>query len=102
MDSYLIPSVKFNHCNDGEYQRRSACQNKIRLFLEEPKLLIRLFIHALLRNVHLVKQFVSINKFKEIIFSFIRHKDNSVFAIHVTRGSKFLKSSDLFDDPRFL
>ena len=32
----------------------------------------------------------SVYRFKEIIFSFIRHKDKSVFAIHDTKGLKLL------------
>ena len=58
----LLPSYLqsyLNHYNYGEYQTSSACQNKMKtLSLEEPKLLIRLFIHILLSNgVHLVKKF---------------------------------------------
>ena len=33
---------------------------------------------------------VSVNKFKEIILNFIRPKENSVFAIHDTKGLKLL------------
>ena len=33
---------------------------------------------------------VSVNKFKETIISFIRSKENSVFAIHDTKGLKLL------------
>ena len=42
--------------------------------------------------MHLVKKFetVSVNKFKETIISFIRLKENSVFAIHDTKGLKLL------------
>ena len=57
----LLPSYLqsyLNNCNNGEYQAKSACQTRLRLFLEEPTLLIRLFIHALLKNnVYLVKKF---------------------------------------------
>ena len=35
---------------------------------------------------------VSINKFKEIILSFLRLKENSVFPIHDTKGIKLFHS----------
>ena len=38
-----------------------------------------------------IRSMVSVNKFKEINLSFIRPKDNSVFAIHDTKGLKQLK-----------
>ena len=69
MGRYVILTLKvncvkaiFKACdlqdNYGGYQTRSACQNNMkRLSLEEPKLLIRLFIHTLLSNgVPLVKK----------------------------------------------
>ena len=69
-------------------------KTRSRLFLDKPRFLIRLFIHTLLRNgVHLVKKIrniVSANQFKEITLSFIRLKENSVFAIHNTKGLKLL------------
>ena len=37
-----------------------------------------------------IRNIVSVNKFKEIIFSFIRPKENFVFAIHDTKGLKLL------------
>ena len=37
-----------------------------------------------------IRNILSVNKFKEIILSFIRHKENSVFAIHDTKGIKLL------------
>ena len=37
-----------------------------------------------------IRNVVSVNKFKEIILSFIRPTENSVFAIHVTKGLKLL------------
>ena len=37
-----------------------------------------------------IRNIVSVNKFKEIILSFIRPKENSVFAIHDTKGLKLL------------
>ena len=37
-----------------------------------------------------VRNIVSLNKFKEIIFNFIRPKENSIFAIHDTKGLKLL------------
>ena len=38
-----------------------------------------------------IRNMVSVNKFKETIISFIRPKENSVFAIHDTKGLKLLK-----------
>ena len=38
-----------------------------------------------------VRNIVSVSKFKEIFLSFIRPKQNSVFAIHDTKGPKLLK-----------
>ena len=37
-----------------------------------------------------IRNIVSVNKFKEIILSFIRPKENSVFVIHDTKGLKLL------------
>ena len=37
-----------------------------------------------------IRNIVSVNKFKETIISFIRRKENSVFAIHDTNGLKLL------------
>ena len=37
-----------------------------------------------------IRNIVSVNKFKETIISFIRPKENSVFAIHDTKGFKLL------------
>ena len=37
-----------------------------------------------------IRNIVSVNKFKEIILSFIRPKENSIFAIHDTKGLKLL------------
>ena len=37
-----------------------------------------------------IRNIVSVNKFKEIIFSFIRPKENFVFAIHDTKGLKLM------------
>ena len=37
-----------------------------------------------------IRNIVSVNKFKETIISFIRPKENSVFAIHDTKGLKLL------------
>ena len=36
------------------------------------------------------RKIVSLNPFKEIILSFIRPKENSVFAMHETKGIKLL------------
>ena len=38
-----------------------------------------------------IRNIVSVNKFREIILSFIRHNENSVFAIQDTKGLKLLK-----------
>ena len=38
-----------------------------------------------------IRNIVSVNKFREIILSFIRPNENSVFAIHDTKGLKLLK-----------
>ena len=37
-----------------------------------------------------IRNIVSVNKFREIILSFIRSKENSVFPIHDTKGLKLL------------
>ena len=37
-----------------------------------------------------IRNIVSVNKFREIILSFIRSKENSVFTIHDTKGLKLL------------
>ena len=84
--SYLI------HRNEGEYQTRSTYQNKMKILSRGAQAFdIRLFIHALLRNdMHLVKKYkkVLVNKFKTIIFSFIRPMENLVFAILDSNGIK--------------
>ena len=65
-----------------------------KLSLEEPKLLIHLFIHTLLKNgVQLSEEIwnkVSVNKLEKIILSFIIPKENSVFATSDTKGLKLL------------
>ena len=37
-----------------------------------------------------IRNIASVNKFKEVILSFIRRKENSFFAIHDTKGLKLL------------
>ena len=75
---------------------QNTCFVKTRgsLSLEEPKLLIRLFIHTLIKQwctlSEEIRTIVSVNKFKETIISFLRPKENCVFAIHDTKGLKLL------------
>ena len=65
-----------------------------RLFLEEPKFLIRLYIQYCIKEWFTlseeIRNIVSVDKFKEIILSFIRPKENSVFAMYGTKGFKAL------------
>ena len=93
----LLPSYLqsyLSHYNYGEYQTRSACQNKVKTLSGRTKAFNSSFypysikqwcaLSAEIRNI------VSVNKFKETIISFIRPKENSIFAIHDTKGLKLL------------
>ena len=83
-----------NHYNDGEYQTRSGCQNKMRTLSGRTKAFNSSFYpystkewFALSKEI---RNIVSVNKFKEIILSFIRTKKDSVFEIHDTKVLKLL------------
>ena len=88
LQSYL------NHHNYGEYQARSACQNKIKTLSGRRKVFnLSFYPYSIKEWFSLseeIRNIVSVNKFKEIILSFIRPKENSVFAIHDTKGVKLL------------
>ena len=77
MPSYLQPYL--NHCNDGEYQKRSACQNKMRTLSRKTKAFNSSFYSCSIKKWCVLNDeiwnIVSANKFKEIIFSFIRTKE---------------------------
>ena len=77
----LLPSYfqsYLNHYNDGEYQARSACQNKMKALSERTKAFNSSFypysIKELCALSEEIRNIVSVNKFKEIILSFIRPK----------------------------
>ena len=49
-----------------------------------------------------IRSIVSVNKFREIIFSFIRPKEDSFFAIHDTKGLELLAHLRLnFNEHKF-
>ena len=93
----LLPSYLqsyLNHYNYGEYQTRSACQNKIKTLSRRTKAFNSSFYPYSIKQwcafSEEIRNIVSVNKFKETIISFIRRKENSVFAIHGTKGLKLL------------
>ena len=93
----LLPSYLqsyLNHYNDGEYQTRATCQNKMKTLSGRTKVLNSSFYPYYIKELFAlseeIRNIVSVNKFKEIILSFIRPKENSVFAIHDTKGLKLL------------
>ena len=93
----LLPSYLqsyLNHYNDGQYQTRSACQNKMRTLSGRTNVFNSSFYPYSIKEwcalCEEIWNIVSVNKFKEIIISFIRPKENSVFAIHDTKGLKLL------------
>ena len=95
----LFPSYvqsRLNHYNDGEYQTKSACQNKKNTLSGRTKAFNLSFYPYSIKEwcalSEETRNIVSVNKFKEIMFSFIRPKENSVFAIHDTKGLKLLAS----------
>ena len=83
-----------NHFNDGEYETRSACQNKMKTLSGRTKAFNSSFYPYSIKEwcalSEKIRNILSVNKFKEIILSFIRPKENSVFAIHDTKGIKLL------------
>ena len=99
MNNGLLPShlqSYLNHYNDGEYQTRSSGQNKMKTLSGKNKA-FNLSFYPYYVNVkewcavsEEIRNIVSVNKFKKIILSFIRPKENSVFAIHGTKGLKLL------------
>ena len=72
--SYLQSSL--NHYNYGEYQTRSACQNKIKTLSRRTKAFNSSFYpYSIKQWCAKIRNIVSVNKFKETIISFIRPKD---------------------------
>ena len=75
--SYLQSSL--NHYNYGEYQTRSACQNKIKTLSRRTKAFNSSFYPYSIKQwcafSEEIRNIVSVNKFKETIISFIRPKD---------------------------
>ena len=83
-----------NHCNDGEYQTRPICPNKMKTLSGKTKSFDSSFYPCSTKEWCIfceeIRNAVSVNKFKTIILSFIRPKENSVFVIHGTKGMKLL------------
>ena len=92
LHSYLQSYL--NHYNDGEFQRESTCQNKMKTLSGRTKAFNSFFSPFSVKEwcalSEEIRNIVSVNKFKETIISFIRRKENSVFAIHGTKGLKLL------------
>ena len=93
----LLPSYLqscLNHFNDGEYQTRSTSQNKMKTLSGRTKAFNSSFCPYSIKEWFAlseeIRNIVSINKVREIILSFVRPKENSVFAIHGTKGLKLL------------
>ena len=93
----LLPSYLqsyLNHYDYGEYQTRSACQNKMKTLSGRTKAFNSSFYPYSIKQwcalSDEIRNIVSVNKFKETTISFIRLKENSVFAIHDTKGLKLL------------
>ena len=93
----LLPSYLqsyLNHYNDGKYQTRSACQNKMKTLSGRTKAFNSSFYQYSIKErcalSEEIRNIVSVNKFKEIILSFLKPKENSVFTIHDTKGLKLL------------
>ena len=93
----LLPSYLqsyLNHYNYGEYQTRSACQNKMKTLSGRTKAFNSSFhLYSIKEWCALseeIRNIVSVNKFKETIISFIRPKEKSVFAVHDIKGLKLL------------
>ena len=91
----LLPSYfqsYLNHCNDGEYQARSACQSKMKTLSGRTKVFNSSFYPYSIKEWFAlneeIQKTVPVNKFREIILSFIRPKENSLFAIHDAKGLK--------------
>ena len=99
VNNVLLPSYLqsyLNHYNDGEYQARSSRQNKMKSLSRKTKT-FNLSFYPYYVNVkewcavsEEIRNILAVNKFKKIILSFIRPKENSVFAIHDTKGLKLL------------
>ena len=97
LSSYL--QLYLNHCNNGKHQTRSACQNKMKTLSGRTKA-FNLFFYPCSEKEWCVlseeiRNIVSAHKFKDIIFSFIRPKESSIFAIHDRKGIKLLTSPRL-------
>ena len=89
----LLPSYLqsyLNHYNYGEYQTSSGCQNKMKTFPGRTKAFNSSFYPYAIKEWYAlseeIRNIISVNKFKKIILSFIRPKENSVCAIHDTKG----------------
>ena len=93
----LLPSYLqsyLSHYNYGEYQTRSACQNKVKTLSGRTKAFNSSFYPYSIKEwctlSEEIRSIVSVNKFKVTILSLIKPKKNSVFAIHDTKGLKLL------------
>ena len=75
-------------------KRGQHVKTRWRIFLEKTKAFNLSFYPCSIKEwcalSEEIRNILSVNKFKEIILSFIRHKENSVFAIHDTKGIKLL------------
>ena len=88
----LLPSYLqsyLNHYKDGEYQTRSACQIKMKTLSGRTNAFNSPFYPYSIKEWCALSEEIRnvVNKF-EIILCFIRPKENSVFAIHDTKGLK--------------
>ena len=94
MPSYLQSYL--NYCNDGEYQTRSSSQNKMKIYSRKSKVFNSSFYpHSIEEWCALREEIwnkVSVDKFGEIILSFIKPRENSIFAIPYTKVLKLLTS----------
>ena len=92
LPSYLQSYL--NLCNDGEYQKRSACQSKMKTFSGRSKAFNSSFYPYSIKEWFAlseeIRKTVFVNEFREIILNFIGPKENSLFAIHDTKGLKIL------------
>ena len=92
----LLPSYLqsyLNHCNDGEYQKITMSKRDTTLS-GWSKAFNSSFYPCCIKEWWALKEeirnIVSVNKFNEMILSFIRPKENLVFAIHCIKGINLL------------
>ena len=93
----LLPSYLqsyLSHYNYGEYQTRSACQNKVKTLSGRTKAFNSSFYPYSIKEwcalSEEIRNIVSVNEFEEIILSFTRPKKNSVFAMYNTKVLKLM------------